>query len=211
MWFRWLAPLLLFFTVESSAHPVAYKDALGVMSYNSQDTNELMLTYSFTPRFALATTYLREAKSEFYLPRANFLVQRWNNEESQGNVYFSLGAGIEKYDSKNYDAVLAELIADWESRKYLVAIEEQYFQRKNQNNPLLAHENYNKSKLRLGFAPFLADYNDLNVWYIAEFNSTSEKPQIQTTQFMRFFIKNILWEVGAGFDGSFTFNFMLHL
>lgn len=202
---------LLVFATKAHAHPVAYKDAVGVMSYNSQQSNELLLTYSLTPRFAASLSYLREAKSEFYIPRANFLVQRWNNEDSQGNVYFSLGAGIEKFDSKNYDTKLAELITDWESRKYLVAFEEQYFNRRNQNNPLLNQEHFSKSKLRLGFAPFLADYNDLNVWYIAEFNSNSENPQIQTTQFMRFYMKNVLWEVGAGFDGSFAFNFMLHL
>lgn len=208
---RFFTFLLLLISIEAGAHPVAYKDAIGVMSYNSPTANELMLTYSFSPRAAASMTYLREAKSEFYIPRANFLVQRWNNEDSQGNVYFSVGAGVEKFDSKNYDTKLAELVTDWESRKYLLAFEEQYFNRKNQNNPLLTQENFSKSKLRLGFAPFLADYNDLNVWYIAEFNSTSENPQIQTTQFMRFYIKNILWEVGAGFDGSFAFNFMLHL
>lgn len=29
--------------------------------------------------------------------------------------------------------------------------------------------------------------------------------------FLRFFIKNVLWEVGAGFDGTTKFNFMVHL
>ena len=206
-----LSALFLIFSFEAHAHPVVYKDAFGVMSYNSQEANELMLTYSFTPHVAAAMTYLREAKSEFYIPRANFLLQRWNNEGSQGNIYLSGGYGAEKYNSKNYDTALAELIADWESRQYLVAVEEQYFHRSNKDNPLLSKEDFSKSKLRLGFAPFLADYNDLNVWYIAEFSSNNENPQIQTTQYFRFYMKNVLWEVGAGFDGSLAFNFMLHL
>jgi hypothetical protein len=208
---RFFTALFLFCGLQAQAHPVAYKDSFGVMSYNSQEANELLVTYSLTARTAAAFTTLREAKSEFYIPRANFLLQRWNNEDSQGNLYFSAGYGAEKYDSKNYDTTLAELIADWESRKYLVALEEQYFRRRNQNNPLLTSQDYSKTKMRLGFAPFLADYNYLNVWYIAEFNSNSENPQIQTTQFLRFYMKNVLWEIGAGFDGSIAFNFMLHL
>lgn len=206
-----IAALSVFVAFNASAHPVSYKDSVGIMSYNSAENNELMVTYSVTPRFAAAATYLREKKSEFYIPRLNLLAQRWNNEDSQGNIYLSAGAGIEKFDSKNYDTALAEIVADWESRKYLVAFTEQYLLRKNENNPQFANKNLSKSKLRLGFAPFLADYNDLNVWYIAEFNSNNENPQIQTTQFLRFYMKNILWEIGAGFDGSLAFNFMLHL
>lgn len=170
-----------------------------------------MLTYSLTPRFAVAATYLREDKSEFYIPRLNFLLQRWNNDDSQGNIYLSGGAGTEKYDSKNYDTSLAELIADWESRKYMAAFENQYFWRRNEDNPTLARKDLNRSKLRLGFAPFLAEYNELNIWYIAEFMNDSTRTQIQTTQYLRFYIKNVLWEVGVRTDGSFAFNFMLHL
>lgn len=210
--FLWTASLFLFFAGSAAlAHPVSYKDSVGVMSYNDSEANELMLTYSLTPRFAVAATYLREDKSEFYIPRLNFLLQRWNNDDSQGNIYLSGGAGTEKYDSKNYDTSLAELIADWESRKYMAAFENQYFWRRNEDNPTLARKDLNRSKLRLGFAPFLAEYNELNIWYIAEFMNDSTRTQIQTTQYLRFYIKNVLWEVGVRTDGSFAFNFMLHL
>lgn len=199
------------FSLQAQAHPVSYKGAVGVMSFNSAVANEMLLTYSFNPHFAGAWTYLREQKSEFQIPRVNVLLKRWNNDDSQGNVYFSGGAGFEKFNSKNYNAGLGEVILDWESRKYYSSIEHQYFFRNNEANPTLASKDLQKTKARLGFAPFLADYDDLNVWYMAEFNHGNFEDKIEAMQFLRFYMKNVLWEVGAGFDGSFAFNLMVHL
>jgi hypothetical protein len=203
--------ILLFSATLVQAHPVTYKDGVGLMAFNSPTSNELMLTYSMSPRWALAMTYLREQKSEFYLPRLNLLLKRWNQEDSQANIYLSLSPGVEKFNSQNYQTNFAEFIADWESRKYMVSLEHQYFARENETNLALANKDFNKSKLRFGFAPYLVEANDLSAWYVAEFNRTNDNPQIEAVQFLRFYKKNILWEVGAGFDGSLAFNFMIHM
>ena len=193
------------------AHPVGFKDAVGVMSYNSAKMSELTLAYSLSHRFALATTYLRDSKSEFYIPRANLLVKRWNESDSQANFYLSAGAGIEKYGLKSEGARLGQIILDWESRKYYTSIDHLYIQRDNDSNPLIPLSDYNHTKLRLGFAPFLADYEDLNIWFITQFDKHNDEKQIDATQFLRFYQKNVLWEIGAGFNGSLAFNFMIHL
>jgi hypothetical protein len=195
----------------AQAHPVSFKKGFGVMSYNSSEMNEVLLTYSFTHRIAAATTFLNDGDSEFLIPRANFLLKRWNNDDSQGNIYLSAGSGIETYDNKGSSAHLGEFIADWESRKYYTYFEQLYIKRDNHNNPLIPEQDYNRSKLRLGFAPFLADYSDLNVWFITQFDRGVDKEKIDATQFLRFYIKNVLWEVGAGFNGNFAFNFMIHI
>ncbi len=90
---------LLIFGFQAFAHPVSYKDAFGIMSYNSPKTNELLLTYSLNPKFAVAGTYLRDSKSEFSIPRADFLLQRWNNVDSQGNFYLTVGSFTERSDT----------------------------------------------------------------------------------------------------------------
>lgn len=200
-----LAPLM------AKGHPVSYRDAIGLMSYNSNKMNELLLTYSFSPNFAIAHTYLRQEKSEFYIPRLDFLVKRWNQDDSQGNIYLSAGAGTEKFSSQNSSVYLGELVADWESRKYYTYFEQRYIKRSNTTNANLPQEHLNNSKLRLGFAPFLADYSDLNVWLIAQAERENDSQQIELKQFLRFYMKNVLWEVGAGFDGSLAFNFMVHI
>jgi hypothetical protein len=162
-------------------------------------------------QFAVAHTYLRDSRSEFFIPRANFLVKRWNETDSQANFYLSAGSGFEKFDGKTVPAQFGEAVLDWESRKYYTYLEHQYIRRDETLNPALPLQDYNHTRLRLGFAPFLADYEDLNIWYIAQFEKHNQEDQINATQFLRFYRKNVLWEVGAGFDGSLAFNFMVHI
>jgi hypothetical protein len=205
---------VLFITAFSSAaawaHPVSYKDAVGLMSYNTPQMNEVLLTYSLTPSFAVAGTYLRDSKSEFAIPRANFLLKRWNNEDSQANVYFSGGVGVEKFADTTYGARLAELVADWESRKYYLYFDHLYLNRDNPDNSSLTEKDYNHSKLRAGLAPFLADYNELNVWLILQGERHLDESKTELTQFLRVYMKNVLWEIGARFDGGWAFNYMVH-
>jgi hypothetical protein len=198
-------------SLEASAHPTSYKGAVGIMSYNSAKMNELLLTYSFSPNFAVAGTYLRDSKSDFYIPRLNFLAKRWNNSDSQANFYLSGGSGVEKFDSKTTPAHLGEVVLDWESRQYYTYVDHVYIKRDNKDNLLIPNQDYNHTKLRLGMAPFLADYEELNIWLIAQFEKHNDEKQIDATQFVRFYRKNMLWEIGAGFDGSLAFNFMVHL
>lgn len=196
--------------IRAYSHPVSFKDAFSIMSYNNSEMNEILLTYSLSSKFALGTTYINEKQSEFYMPRLNLLVKRWNNEDSQGNFYLSGGLGVEKYKSKNYDVRMVETIADWESRKYYIYLENLYMSRDNKDNPLWTQKNDNHTKLRLGFAPFLADYHDLNIWFITQFTKHNNE-NTEATQLIRFYIKNVLWEIGSGFNGGFTFNFMIHI
>lgn len=192
------------------AHPVSFKKGIGFMSYNSEAMNESLLTYSFSPKFAVATTYLRDSDSNFYIPRANFLVKRWNNDDSQANIYLSGGAGYENFNSESYGVRLGEIIIDWEDRKYYTYLEHLYLNRDNDQNTLL-QKNYNHTKARIGFAPFLADYTDLNVWFILQGEKHNNEKQIELTQFLRFYMKNVLWEIGAGSKGKLAFNFMIHM
>ena len=82
--------------------------------------------------------------------------------------------------------------------------------RDNKDNSLWSQQDDNHTKLRLGFAPFLADYSDLNVWFVTQFTKHNDETT-ETTQYMRFYMKNVLWEVGADFNGGFSFNFMIHI
>ena len=205
-----------FFTLTSLltsvalAHPTSYKGATGVMSYNTPKMTEILLTYSLQHNFAISTTYLQDSNSKFYVPRLNYLVQRWNNEDSQGNFYLSAGAGLEDYAGKKYGVRLAELVADWESREYYIYLDHIYLNRDNEQNNNLLQKHYNHTKFRVGTAPFLADYEELNVWLILQAEKHLDEPQIDLTQFLRFYVKNVLWEVGAGLNGNWAFNYMIH-
>lgn len=210
--FKSLLIFVVFLTgvVNVSAHPVSYKGAFGLMSYNTSEMTEVMLTYSLSSQFALAGLYLKDAKSEFYIPRVNLLAKRWNNDDSQANIYLSAGIGNEKFNSKTYRAELLEFVADWEDRRYYIYFDHLYLKRDNLDSILLPEQDYNHSKLRLGTAPFLADYSDLNIWLIWQGEKHLDQKQIEMTQFLRFYMKNVLWEIGARSNGGWAFNYMVH-
>ena len=117
---------------------------------------------------------------------------------------------LEKFEMKNYAADLFEFSADWESRKYYIDFDHLYISRSHNKNILIPDQHYNFTKVRAGLAPFLADYSDLNVWLILQAEKYSYKSNIEMTQFLRFYIKNTLWEIGARFDGGGAFNYMIH-
>jgi hypothetical protein len=190
---------------------VSYQDGFGLMSYNSKGMNEVLATYSYRHWSAIAFTYVRDGATEFYVPRLNFLLKRWNEPESQANVYLSAGSGLEKYGDNTEPVHLGELVMDWESRKYYTYFEHLYLRRSEERDPSIPQKDYQHTKARLGFAPFLADYEDLNIWFIAQFDKHLDNKQIGTTQFLRFYRKNVLWEVGADFKGNMAFNFMIHI
>lgn len=208
---RILGIIIVLFSLSAQSHTVIYQDGFGIMSFNSQKMNELLLGYSMTPRFAIAYNYLRDSKSEFHVPRLNFLLKRWNERDSQGNIYLSAGSGLERFNLQNTSTHLGEVAMDWESRKYYTAFSHLYLKRDQLGNLSLPQSDYNHTKVRLGFAPFLADFEDLNIWFITQFDRHNGENQIEATQFLRFFRKNVLWEIGADFNGSMAFNFMIHL
>lgn len=203
-----IAAILTFGRLEGAyAHPVSFKRGLGLVSSNSRDMNDTMLAYSFQYNFAAGLTHLKLEQSNFLIPRANFLLKRWNNLGSQGNIYLSGGAGIESRDDSTFDAHLLDFSADWESRKYYVSFEHRYLAREERSVEL--PKEIVERKFRAGFAPFLADYKDLNVWYILQVRDEKEKDP-RPTQFFRFYLNNVLWEIGAG-SKEVAFNFMIHI
>lgn len=195
------------------AHPVPYKGAWGLMSFNSPEMSELTLVHSFTSQVAAATTYLKKSESEFYFARLNWLAKRWNNEDSQANIYLSAGVGAENYRTESQTAGLAGLGMDWESRRYYVLFDHLYLHRDHPRNPMIPNQGYGYYKFRIGTAPFLAEYDELNVWLIFQaekYSGRNETNGVELTQMLRFYIKNSLWEIGARLNGGWVFNYMVH-
>ena len=192
------------------AHTVSYKGANALMTANSSEMSNWTLNHSFTSRAAGAASYLRfqgeDAKREAYLVRGNFLLKRWNELASQGNLYFSLGQGILSKNDKQSGAGLYSEEADWESRKYYVAfMHEGLISYKSSNDQIYM------TKVRAGFAPYLADFKELNAWAILEVKSVSKmKKDISITPIIRLFYNNVLMEFGVSSAGESEFNFMVH-
>ena len=198
------------YSSKSEAHPVAFAGSYSIMTWNSKEMSDWMFTHSFTSRYSLSARSLRlktqDGEREFYLPQLNFLLKRWNELDSQANIYLSLGHGGEKVNKSLKDTSVLGLDVDWESRKYYVSFKEEVVL-SHRNNDL----NIYQTKFRAGFAPYLAEFNELNSWFILQLDHSNKvEESIKITPLIRLFYQNILLEFGASQKGDSQFNFMVH-
>lgn len=213
MFTKFLAVTCLFLSIlgsKAEAHPVAFAGSYSIMTWNSKEMSDWMLTHSFTSKTSLAARYLRlqtpEGERTFYMPQVNFLLKRWNELDSQANIYLSVGHGVEKIKSSYKNTSGAAIEADWESRKYYVSFRE---------DVLISHKDSRKniyqSKARAGFAPYLAEFDELNTWFILQADTSNKMDKdFKLTPFVRFFYHNVLTEFGVSSKGDAQFNLMVH-
>jgi hypothetical protein len=192
------------------AHPVAFAGSYSIMAWNSKETTDWMLTHSFTSTYSLSAHYQRvetkEGKREYFFPHLNFLLKRWNELDSQANIYLSVGHGAEKIKNDYKDTSFLAMEADWESRKYYVSFkQEALINHKNSNR------NFYMSRVRAGFAPYLAEFNELNTWFIVQVDKSNKgMDEYSLTPIIRMFYHNVLTEFGVNQKGDSLFNFMVH-
>lgn len=198
------------FSSQSDAHPVAYAGSSSIMAWNSRDMSDWMLTHSFTSKYSLSARTQRintiEGERRFYIPHLNFLARRWNELDSQANLYLSVGHGGEVQNRSFKNTSFAAIETDWESRKYYVSFRQE---------ALLAYKNDRKNiydtKIRAGFAPYLAEFNELSSWFILEAEKINRsESSYELTPMVRLFYRNVLTEFGVNQKGEAKFNFMIH-
>lgn len=194
---------------NSYAHTVSFKGAYALNLSNKEDMSMWGLNYSTTSKTSIGTTYYRfknnSLENRYYFLQGNVLLKRFNELKSQGNIYLSLGHGLKEGLSSN-QASLAALEADWESREYYIAAKsEVVFDHKNDR------DNVYFNKLRFGFAPYLAEFEELNTWIILEAKHvTKMKEEFSLTPIVRLFYRNVLMEFGVSHKGMSEFNLMVH-
>ncbi len=206
-WTSWAAGLLL--AQDSLAMSVAYRGSVGLMGWSSPSMTQLVANYSVTSGFAPAIEYfgLRGGvgNREFYFPQADLLLKRWNNPGSQANVFANAGYGVEVRDHRASGALNTELQVDWESRQYYLDAELQAVR-------LVKSDPYNFGRFRVGFAPYLVEYDQLHSWLILQFErNSSVTAETTVTPLIRMFYQNVLFEPGMSLKGEANFNFMIHI
>lgn len=195
-------------TSVASAHPVAFDGAWILMNFNRGPWHDIDALYSFKPYAAGGVSAVRNEDNHFVFARGNLLLKRWNQADSQGNVYLSLGAGEERQGSLQASAGLGEFMADWENRRFYVLGKHRVLLR--ESSEAWVRENVEMSQLRAGFAPYLGETDQLNTWVIGQLDQgpTMER---DFSMLLRFYYQNVLWEIGSSMNGHAVFNFMVHL
>jgi hypothetical protein len=200
--------LSILFSSISSAHPVSYQGATGVMTWNQPFLTDIWTTYSFRNDMAIAARYMRmqmtDGEMRVYIPQVDYLAKRWNELSYQGNIYVYGGYGGSHFQNQTGGVGMTGLEADIESRKYFLM--GQYEGMYPARGPQFQH-----LEARVGIAPYEAEYEEVASWLMLQFQyHPALVKNYAITPLARFFYKNVLWETGVSLDGDWLLNFMFH-
>jgi len=179
------------------------------MAFNQADMLDWQLLYTFHPKLSLGVDFIRDTmepqERNFLIPRVSWLVRRWNETDSQANIYVYGGVGVAHKGDLTAPAVEGGVEMDYETRSL-------YFSGKAQ---IIAARNFNTLavyQLRAGFAPYVGEANELHSWIIAQAQYLPYAPEnsLRVGPVLRMFYKNVLWELGVSTKGNWNFNFMVH-
>ncbi len=203
-----LTTILIFFET-ALGHPVAFEDSVGIMGKHSPILSHSQLNYSVKHWFAIGLHYFRrpdQRDHDAIFATTNFLLKRWNGEGLQANVYTIAGGGSSALNGKAGGQYLGGLQFDIENRRY-------YFLAKHQSAFDLNREDLNQSNLRVGLAPYVASFDELHSWIILDWTSTKFQDGSgldDLTPTLRFFYRNVLFEIGQSFNGLTKLNYIIH-
>ncbi len=199
------------YSLSLFAHPVIYKDGIVVSSSNMSSYSDNQLMYSWSNKWSSGLNQWRFTKddrnTEFALVKLNHLLYRYNGENSQGNIYIHGGAGVadsEIEKRQTNDAYMAGFEADWETRTLYTAIKHYYF-----TSPKVT--DISMTQARIGFSPFESGFDQLQSWFMLQAMYMPDvESEVVITPLLRFFYKNVLWEVGSSTRAEWMINLMVH-
>lgn len=190
------------------AHPVFFRGAWGVFAHTEGDKQSLSVNYSITQRWAPQLRFQSMASGmsgamDYNLGlQINHRLWRKNQLGSQANIYLQLGAGCFSHVFNDRGLwTFFEGNADWETLTRFASIS---YAVSND------HQVEHAVKARLGFAPYKGTSNELTSWFMVETKWKSIAPEVDVTPLMRFFYKNVLWELGSSFRGNLFLTLMTH-
>lgn len=198
-----LAFLCAFTTHDANARPVSYAGGWMPMAGNDAFENTLSVMYSPTATYSIGPfiSHYRDTDGELAGMQFNWLAKRWNNPDSQGNIYFLSGLGIANDDGDARAGGYAGVEADWEDRRYYVSYENRY---------TAAGETVKQEfqqKARIGIAPYVAEAGSLHSWLMLQVDHTPENRDNWTvTPLLRVFKGDYLAEAGMSTRGQVLFN-----
>jgi hypothetical protein len=191
--------LLLFFltfsfTSMAPAKPLSYVGGTMVMQENDETGHTLSIDYTFDPHFALGlySKYEINQANEFWMagPQLNWLLKRWNLPEGQGNVFAMSGAGEARQGTRSEPAAWLTLLGDYETRRVYFSYESRFVYARDIEKSVW-------QRAYAGFAPYLADYEQLNTWLLLRLDHHPAKhDHFVVTPVIRFFYKTIWLEAG---------------
>lgn len=205
----YLVSLALFMLTfgNAAARPVSYSGGSTVMQINDAITNSLHLHYSPSYRYSVGYKLqnLRVNNVVLHGAQLNYLAKRWNQKESQGNVYIKMNVGNAYRSGDNAFYGSLGVAADFETRRYFISYANNYWQSKGNMLSMFSQ------KARIGVAPYVANYGHLHTWLMLQVQHQPKydgSEQVITTPMVRFFKGPHLVELGLSSNKRVLFNFI---
>lgn len=205
---------LLFFPLWALAGPMGFQNSWMTMGDLGPHWREVFANYAVTSRDAIGVsqTYMRADDDDLSADLTELtytrLLHRWNQPDSQANLWFVGGVGEIRESDRAADrhsneiAMSPGIQADYETtRFYLFALYRFY---------RAAGINHDYGAVRAGFSFFEPHYEQVHPWLIVEARSMHDlSDKIEITPMLRLIHRSYFVEVGANNSGQPRFNFML--
>ncbi|MBV71779.1 MAG: hypothetical protein CMH52_10610 [Myxococcales bacterium] len=192
---------------EAATHPVTFEDGLAFSAIFQPRSTLIEGGYTLSRHIAVGSTYARIQTEDGGIhagfAHLNALVFRHNGSGSQGNLYLSAGAGGGLYDDEVAELGYASLQLDYETMRFYTAL----MSRAVSDGSALKY----RATYRIGFAPYVAPYNSLQSWLVAQTMYMPEmNDDLNFMLLLRFFYKTVLWELGGDLNGLPWIQMMVH-
>ena len=192
--------LTILFSATPFAHPVTWGGGWVSNTQFTPSKKHIQIHHSLTHQWSMGIHGVQFTDQTYGMLQINRLVNRYNGEGSQGNIYLLTGAGTSgQADSIGHIGVQT----DWETRRIYTYLRLDHFSKRTP---------FTLMNVRLGMAPYLANYTDINTWVILQ--ATQERtPHASETYIIpmvRLFKQNVLLEIGSDFSDRYLFTAMVH-
>ena len=190
----------------AEAKPISYVNGFMVMQENDETGHTLSLDYTIDPKLAVGLYAKKESGDKDFTtvgPQVNYLVKRWNMPDGQANIFGMTGAGVSQWHGDDQFSAWTGILADYETRRIFTSYEVRG----------MYAGDFEKSvwqRARVGFAPYLANYDDLNTWFMVQVDHhPAKEDNVVVTPLVRFFYKTTLVEAGYSSNDHVMFNWVL--
>lgn len=191
---------------KAEAKPISYVNGLMVMQENDETGHTISLDYTIDPKIAVGMYAKKESGDKDFFtigPQVNYLVKRWNMPGAQGNIFNMTGAGVLRFNGDDEFSAWTGFLADYETRRVFTSYELRGMYAGDIEKSVW-------QRARVGFAPYLANYEDLNTWLMLQVDHhPAKEDSVVVTPLVRFFYKTTLVEAGYSSNNHVMFNWVL--
>lgn len=181
--------VFLLFASAVWARPVSYPGGWTIITEHNGEENNALAHYTVNTQTSLGYRYAYDREDHTYYNgvQVNYLVKRWNNPDSQANIYIKSSIGMIEDGVEGFTGMQA----DWENRRWMVMYENRVTESEQERRSEFHQD------IGLGVAPYVAEFGSLHTWMMLHvMQHPSDENNWQVQPLIRFFKGTVLFETG---------------